>query len=203
MHRDWERTRVPLVASCLPWTTDGLLGNGGSSPPAIMTCKQVPQLPKHRGCSSSEKKHMARTTAPARRKAPNCFYMHLPKGKTNNDKENHSRSCFNLQACNPTHVLPARRRGGGPGTDLLSFVAGSADLYAEFGEQAEAVIRVWLHLCLTPLLTPLQPPIPAQLLSIYTSPGNRTLWPRPACKERKLPSVTQRILAMQGGYLQP
>lgn len=72
-------------------------------------------------------------------------------------------------------MLPARRRGGGPATDLLSFVAGSADLDAEFSEQAEAVIRVWLHLCLTPLLTSLQPPVPAQLLSIYTDPGDRTL----------------------------
>lgn len=172
--------------------------------PPILTCKQVPELPKHRGRSSSKKNRMARATASACRNAPNCFYMHLPKGREKKiNKKNHSHSRFNLQACNPTHVLPARRRGGGPGTDLLSFVAGSADLYAEFSEQAEAVIRVWLHLCLTPLLTSLQPPIPAQLCSIYTSPGDRTLRPRPACKQRKLPSVTQQISARQGGYLQP
>lgn len=90
--------------------------------------------------------------------APRCFHTHLPEGKTPI-----THSCLNLQACNPTHVLPARRRGGGPASDLLSFVAGSADLYAEFCEQAGAVIRVWLHPCLTPLLTS---PVPAMVLPI-------------------------------------
>lgn len=100
-----------------------------------------------------------------------AFTRTFPKGK----KPHHSHSCLHLQACNPTHVLPARRQGGGPATDLLSFVAGSADLDAGFGEQAEAVIGVWFHLRLTPLLTALQPPIPAQLLPIYTGPSDRML----------------------------
>lgn len=185
MGRDREHTPVPPVASHPPQTTDELPGSGGSPPPsppaARLTRKQVTELPKHRGCSSSKKNHMARATAPARRKAPNCFYMHLPKGagkkKTNNPNHHHSLSCLNLQACNPTHVLPARRRGGGPGTDLLSFVAGSADLYAERSERSRQKLSLGSGFtsALRRSLHHRKSPIPAQLLAIYTGPSNGTL----------------------------
>lgn len=174
MGRDWENTRVPPPASHPPQTTDELLGNGCSSPPPspqYSHANRSPSSPSIRDAAAPGKTTWRERLHQHVVKHQIAFTCTFPKEK----KNHHSHSCFNLQACNPTHVLPARRRGGGPATDLLSFVAGSADLYAEFSEQAEAVIRVWLHLCLTPLLTSLQPPIPAQLLSIYTSPGDRTL----------------------------
>jgi len=200
MGRDQEHTWVLPLASHPPWTTSELLGDGGSSPLQYWHANRSPSSPSTADAAAPRKTPWQEWPHRHAIKSQIAFTCTFPKEKK---KDHHSHSCFNLQACNPTHVLPARRRGGGPGTDLLSFVAGSADLYAEFGEQAEAVVRVWVHLCLTPLLTSLQPPIPAQLVSIYTSPGDRTLWPRPACKQRKLPSVTQWFLAMQGVYLQP
>lgn len=132
-----------------------------------------------------------------------ALLSHAPFRRKNT---HHTHSCLNLQACNPTHVLPARRRGGGPASDLLSFVAGSADLYAEFCEQAEAVIRVWHHLCLTPLLTSPQTPILARVLPIVAQDALTSSCLRAQkilCQHGKLPPVTQRILARQGGYLQP
>lgn len=169
--------------------------NQGAAPPQNLSTQIDPWAPQ----ASGEKPHggihstALLSHAPSRRKSTH-----------------HTHSCLNLQACNPTHVLPARRRPGGPASDLLSFVAGSADLYAEFCEQAEAVIRVWLHLCLTPLLTSPQPPILARLLPDFrrcqcqdalTSSCLRAH--KMFCEDRKLPPVTQRILARQGGYLQP
>lgn len=38
----------------------------------------------------------------------------LSQAPSRRKNTHHTHSCLNLQACNPTHVLPARRRGGGP-----------------------------------------------------------------------------------------
>lgn len=186
MGRDQEHTQVLLLASPPPQNQ----GERGQLPPCNLNTQIGPRAPQASGMQQLHEKPHGGSDSTA-------LLSHAPSRRKNTHR---THSCLNLQACNPTHVLPARRRGGGPASDLLSFVAGSADLYAEFCEQAEAVIRVWHHLCLTPLLTSPQPPIPARVLPIFAGAGARTLWPRPACEHRKFSASAGNCRLSRSGF---
>lgn len=162
--RAWAGTRSTPRCCCWPHPLPKPRGMR-AAPPCNFNTQIGPRAPQASGMQQLHENPHGGSDSTA-------LLSHAPSRRKNT---HHTHSCLNLQACNPTHVLPARRRGGEPASDLLSFVAGSADLYAEFREQAEAVIRVWHHLCLTPLLTSPQPPIPARVLPIFAGAGARTL----------------------------
>lgn len=101
------------------------------------------------------------------------------------------------------HMCFQRAGPGGDGDLALTYFLLLLEVLMSLQNPAsrqEPGVRVWLHLCLTPLLTSPPWPIPAPIsLDLHRVPGNGTLRPRPACEQGKSPSVRQRILGTQGG----